>query len=108
MARLVINYWLCQPRAKGIALLVGHTGRASFVTRCEHLVVPRLSPEDRSAKIELELKFRLQIVGQTSGFQFRAGGVFLRTCRTHRDAAVVGEGWAYKNKVRTRISVAYK
>jgi hypothetical protein len=108
MARLVINYWLCQPRAKGIVLLVGDTGRASSVTRFERLVAPRLSAGDRSATIELELEFRLQIVGQTSGFQFRAGGVFLRTCRTHRDAAVVGEGRACKNRVRTRILVADK
>jgi hypothetical protein len=96
------------PRAKRIALLVGDTGRGGFVTRVERLVAPRSSAEDRPAKIELELEFRLQIVGQTSRFQFRAGGVFLRNCRTYRGTVVVGEGRACKNRVRTKILVADK
>ena len=68
--------------------------------------MPGLSAEDKPAKIGLELEFRMQIVRQTSGLHFRAGGVFLRTCRTYRGTEVVGGGRACENRVRTRISVA--
>lgn len=81
----------------GIVLLVGDTGRPGFVTRFECLRAPLLSAEDKPVKIELELEFRLQIVGQTSGVHVRAGGVFLRTCRMYHGTLVVGEGRACKN-----------
>ena len=58
MVQLVINYWLCRPRGKGIALLVGDTCPGGFLVGRVERLVPRLSAEDGPAKLEVELEFQ--------------------------------------------------